>query len=1320
MFDMRGWMVLRSIASSRVLRFVARLVVLSLLLIAWSSIQFSCAVLASGTSTDKIIFISQEKFNNARVGYIPASSMEAGGWPFLTWLPFSCKMIDDMIIGPDGYIYISDTYSNQIIRVNTSGTEKTVVMDKSNLYPSDLAFDSEGNLIFTTRRKNSQSATQGVWQVEGADPSNPPECIIPSTAFQDDFPRLCYISTGVYSGDLLLIGAKGGAVARAIAPDFKDIVTFIPKDQVKNPSDAIVLADGSILVSDFEGSKVLHFSERGNLLETFTTTISRPNKMHVDSEGIIYIADSVYGGRSIQILTVWTPEGENIFRMPIEAIHSIAVWEPTPPNKKPHAAFIVSPSNPTSGILAKFYGSSSSDSDGTIGSFKWNFGDGATAWGESVTHAFTHSGTFTVTLTVTDDDGASDSTSKTMSVQDVNTPPEARFTFSPANPDTSSGVSLNGSTSSDSDGTISTFKWNFGDGSTGEGKYVTHRFSSPGTYIVTLNVTDDDGERVSTSKTITVRAPNLLPVASFTWSRSEGTRVVVESRNGDLIGFDASSCSDSDGWITSYAWDWNSDGIYDETPNDPIVEHQFATSAEHQVTLQVTDNEGATAKVTKIFSAPDLQPPIANFSFDHPERSILDDVKFADKSSDPDGKVVAWSWNFGDGATSTLKDPTHQYSQKGTYTVVLTVTDNDHLTGTKPDSITVVNTPPEARFTFSPERPEVGVGIEFDASESCDPDGEITSYFWDFDGKGTIDAEGMVVSWSFPEEGSYPVFLTVMDREGIEIQTEMEVLVGSPQIVKPRQTWAVVIGISEYKSVRPILAYPEDDAKAFADFLTEQAELPIDHLTVLLGAEATLSNILAAMHWLVRMSGPDDLAIFYFAGHGGFWPDDNGDEEDGVDEFTIPYDANKDAMEATCLRDDYFGSQFMDKLRRKHVLIILDSCYSGGGTRGARALQSGFRPAVGKKADIFNDFAPQGRLVLAAAAEDQVAIEYDALKHGVFTYFLLRGLGDVTLPPSEGLPPVESAEADQNGNGKVTVYELYSYLSQEIADYTRKKGSQQDPQLVGEGKRGVELPTINTPPQVAFDWEPSLPLLGKTVQFTDASKDPDGTVQGWQWDFGDGAISAEQNPTHVYESTGMYTVTLRVEDDQHATSEKTASISVVPSPPPIADFSCLPSQPWATEDIRFTDRSHDPDGDVVAWEWNFGDGGTSTERNPFHSYPYSGTYTVVLKVQDNNGIWSNPKPLKLEVKLSSYVKGTPSEGQNPNLYLVWVAPDDREKAAVGAMIEVFTRNISSHGVFYNSFAQGVVIEVLSAEQILIEVQPSVSEPIESGMFVRFY
>lgn len=139
---------------------------------------------------------------------------------------------------------------------------------------------------------------------------------------------------------------------------------------------------------------------------------------------------------------------------------------------------------------------------------------------------------------------------------------------------------------------------------------------------------------------------------------------------------------------------------------------------------------------------------------------------------------------------------------------------------------------------------------------------------------------------------------------------------------------------------------------------------------------------------------------------------------------------------------------------------------------------------------------------------------------------------------------------------------------------------------------------------------------GLTCTFTSTSGDPDGTIAAYGWAFGDGTSSTAQNPSHTYTAGGTYPVTLTVTDDKGATGTTSTSVTVTaPNQSPTANFTFSCSGLTCS----FTSTSSDPDGTVAAYNWTFGDGGTSTAQNPSHTYGAGGTYTVELTVTDNRG-----------------------------------------------------------------------------------------------------
>ncbi len=183
-----------------------------------------------------------------------------------------------------------------------------------------------------------------------------------------------------------------------------------------------------------------------------------------------------------------------------------------PGNQPPVAAFASS----TSKLKVSVDASTSSDPDGTIASYAWDFGDAATATGRTADHSYASSGTYQVTLTVTDNIGAVSRTSSPVTVQ-PNRPPSAGFTVAVTN----LTAAFDAAASSDPDGTISTYSWDFGDAATGTGITASHSYLKAGTYQVTLTVLDSDGAATSIKKPVTVTAPPAgTPLAADTFGRT--------------------------------------------------------------------------------------------------------------------------------------------------------------------------------------------------------------------------------------------------------------------------------------------------------------------------------------------------------------------------------------------------------------------------------------------------------------------------------------------------------------------------------------------------------------------------------------------------------------------------------------------------------------------------------------------------------------------------------------------------------------------------------------------------------------------------------
>ena len=365
-------------------------------------------------------------------------------------------------------------------------------------------------------------------------------------------------------------------------------------------------------------------------------------------------------------------------------------------NTPPTAGFTYS----CNGLDCTFANTSSDAAPGTIATYAWTFGDNATSDQASPTHTYTVTAPteFTVTLTVTDNEGATDAETQTIPVTPaapVN-PPTAGFTQT-----CTLLVCEFVSTSADvAPGAIVSYAWTFGDGGTATGNKPSHTYnvSARTEFTVTLTVTDNEGFTGVATRTVTVDPVpplNNPPTASFSYSCAAAVCTFT------------STATDPEGPpIAAFAWTFG-DGA--QTTGN-IATHTYAISAitEFTVTLTVTDVGGATTAASQTISVnPDPSantPPTASFE----SNCYGDGCAFINKSTDASpGAIVSYAWTYGDGGTSSRNTACfpwtercglgrHVYSITGptTFTVTLTVTDNLGAVAVASKTITVKPLPP--------------------------------------------------------------------------------------------------------------------------------------------------------------------------------------------------------------------------------------------------------------------------------------------------------------------------------------------------------------------------------------------------------------------------------------------------------------------------------------------------------------------------------------------------------------------------------------------------------------------------------------------------
>ena len=412
----------------------------------------------------------------------------------------------------------------------------------------------------------------------------------------------------------------------------------------------------------------------------------------------------------------------------------------------PTAAFNFAPGSPTTGQTVTF----TDQSTGSPTSWSWNFGDGQSSISQNPGHSYSAANTYTVTLTASNASGTCSSSPVTHNIVVSPGPPTANFTFAPLSPVTNQTINFH-DTSTNSP---TSWSWDFGDGQLSSAQNPSHSYSSANTYTVKLTATNPAGSSAPVQKFVVVTNP-VPPTAAFTFNPPSPAV-------GQNVFFTDTSTGAPTSWIWAFGDGTNS---FAQSPT-----HAYPGSGTFTVMLTVQNGQGSNATSHSVVVSPGGSAPVAAFTFSPPAPQPNQTVTFTDTST---GGPTSWTWNFGDGFSSSLENPTHSYTFAGNYTVSLTAQNSSGPSFVSQSVVVAQGAAPVAAFTFSPPAPQPGQSVAFTDTSSGGP----TSWSWDFgDGDGSAFQSP---AHTFAAAGTYAVRLTVSNPSGSN-QTSQSVVVKIP------------------------------------------------------------------------------------------------------------------------------------------------------------------------------------------------------------------------------------------------------------------------------------------------------------------------------------------------------------------------------------------------------------------------------------------------------------------------------------------------------------------------------------------------------------
>jgi len=581
----------------------------------------------------------------------------------------------------------------------------------------------------------------------------------------------------------------------------------------------------------------------------------------------------------------------------------------------------------------------------------------------------------------------------------------------------------------------------------------------------------------------------------------------------------------------------------------------------------VVMNGAAVDSIIKIGYITVYASPVVDFVASDTTGCYPLNVSFTDKSAPGDGSILKWLWDFGDGSTDSIQHPLHTYSNLGNYNVSLQVKNTTGCVSTL------------TRINFIQLRNGVEAGFSFSNPNSCKPPTIINffnssagtgllNYQWDF-GDG-VSSNQITPAHTYNSAGSYTVKLITRNNFGCV-----------DSVVKSQ---AISIG-------------------------TVNADFSIP------------TQICAGQTFqLINRSQPTPQIANWNFGDGTY-----STEMDPPKKYLLPgnfiiklvsdFGACKDSVSKNILVIDKPIANFSAvNTKACTAPLTTDFTASASGASSYKWLfGDGDSSSIENPSHIYKSIGSFDVTLIVK----NVSGCYDTLKKVGFV-LVQPPQASIAYLPQQGCEPYNYTAISNS----VTVDSIVKY-EWDLGDGTAEVGSNPI-HTYSAGSYSVKLKIttvggcidsttmtnvihVGVKPQPAFVASPRYSCAFQAIPFSDLTM---GDVDTWLWHFGDGGSSTDRNPTHLYQDTGYFNITLIVSSNGCTDSIRIDNYVYIK--PPIAKF--IDSSGC---DSRFTKKFIDKSIGATSWNWDFGDGNYSTEQNPIHTYSIPGTYTVQLTVKND-------------------------------------------------------------------------------------------------------